>query len=241
MKNLTYWALIAICGIVGFQGCGSSGGKAPVALTPRCILPSDCSGHLVCIDRYCVNECAESKDCTGGARCIAVEGGGNSCQPPEKKLCTLNSDCSAGLVCGVDQQCRNQCHTDVDCPKNQRCTASSLLCADPKTDTNYDPTTNEFKPTAGGTGGTVADGGGTGGTPVDGSSSDGPAPTEGGGTDAGPGIDAMGTVLDGVTVAPSKSVRPGQGNIIITITQTAGGLSNPTTFDLGGLTVHADA
>src|SRR5579872_5821650 len=100
MKNLAYAVVVALCAVVGLQSCGGSNNNNAQALTPRCVLPSDCSGHLICIDRYCVNECVESKDCTGGARCIQVADG-NSCQPPEKKLCQLNSDCTAGLVCGI--------------------------------------------------------------------------------------------------------------------------------------------
>jgi hypothetical protein len=49
-------------------------------------------------------------------------------------------------VCGVDLQCRSQCQADVDCPKGQKCTSITKLCADPTVDKgNYDPLTNEFK------------------------------------------------------------------------------------------------
>jgi hypothetical protein len=124
------------------QGCGGSSGGSPK--TPMCVRASDCTGKLVCVQNFCVQQCVQSKDCSSGERCI-VATGGNSCQPPEKAACTYNSDCTIPLVCGVDLQCRNQCQTDVDCTTGQVCTSVSKLCADPAIDSNYNPLTNEFK------------------------------------------------------------------------------------------------
>ena len=126
-----------------FQGCGGGGSKA--SPTPVCAHPSDCSGQLVCIQGFCVQACATSKDCLSGERCIKASEG-NSCQPTQKTTCAYTSQCTTPLVCGVDLQCRNQCQTDVDCPGGV-CTSCSKLCVDPKTiDVNsYDPNTNELK------------------------------------------------------------------------------------------------
>ena len=135
--------------VPGLQGCGGSSGGAKQNATPVCVRPSDCTGALVCIQGYCVQQCVESKDCPSGERCIAGASAsvGNSCQPPEKTSCSYNSQCDP-LVCGVDLQCRSQCQADVDCPKGQKCTSVSKLCADPTIDkNNYDPVTNEFKTT----------------------------------------------------------------------------------------------
>ncbi|HET6284829.1 MAG TPA: hypothetical protein VFH73_27985, partial [Polyangia bacterium] len=145
---------------------GTCGGGASKPKTPQCQLPSDCKDPLVCIQTYCVKACNEGRDCPAGARCIkATEG--NSCQPFEKVTCSLNSQCTRPLVCGIDLQCRNQCMEDIDCTGGQRCTSVSHLCADPERDKNYDPVTNEFKPVDAGAGGATgtggADGGGTAG------------------------------------------------------------------------------
>ena len=132
--------------VPGIQGCGGSGGGAQNNPTPRCVRASDCSGALLCIQGFCVDACAESKDCPNGERCITAStaAGGNSCQPSEKAKCSYTSDCTLPLVCGVDLQCRSQCQTEVDCPKGQKCTSVSKLCADPSIDTNYNVATNEF-------------------------------------------------------------------------------------------------
>ena len=133
--------------VPGLQGCGGSSSSSQNSVTPHCVLASDCSGALLCIQGFCVEPCAESKDCPNGERCITAptKTGGNSCQPPEKASCTYASDCTVPLVCGVDLQCRSQCQADVDCPKGQKCTSQSKLCADPTIDTNYNPATNEFR------------------------------------------------------------------------------------------------
>jgi hypothetical protein len=97
---------------------------------------------------------------------------GTACQAPETVLCHYTSDCKAPLVCGADQECRNQCQSDVDCAgyNNQSdpqvCTVITHLCADPMVDKDYDPATMDFRTldasTSGG-GGAGGNGGGTGG------------------------------------------------------------------------------
>jgi hypothetical protein len=184
----------ALVGVVALLlgACGSS--AKPIV--KQCVLNSDCSGSLVCAQGYCVNQCVASRDCAGDARCIILPAPvGNVCQAPLKVTCSLNSDCSP-LFCGIDLECRNQCHTDVDCPSGQKCTSQSHLCADPAKDdaTHYDPTTNELVPapdagvdgpgpgaggSAGGQGGSSGSGGTTG--------SGGSAGTGGGAGTAGAG------------------------------------------------------
>src|SRR6185369_11490302 len=157
--------------LFGIASCGGGSSKPPP--TPQCVLSSDCIGLLSCVQGYCVKACDQSKDCPYSERCIkATEG--NTCQPLEKATCALNSQCTQPLVCGIDLQCRNQCNQDIDCPKGQKCTSVSHLCADPTLDKNYDPTKNEFKDTDGG----VTGAGGGGGTALVGV---GGAPGAGGG------------------------------------------------------------
>src|SRR5258708_1636159 len=146
MRNFVRCVFLVVASVaVGFQipGCGSSSPATPPA-TPSCVRKSDCKTPLICADSFCVAECEQSVDCSSGARCIKATDG-NTFQPPQKKICQFNSDCTPGLVCGTDGQCRNQCKADIDCLKGQKCTAVSLLCADPINDRDYDKTTNEFK------------------------------------------------------------------------------------------------
>lgn len=250
------------------QGCGGSSGGPKQGPTPVCVRPSDCSGQLVCIQGFCVQECTTSKDCLiSGGRCIKATGG-NSCQPPERTTCAYASDCTTPLVCGVDLQCRNQCQTDVDCPGG-RCTSISKLCADPKIDPNYDQATNEFKTIdAGSKLDSSASGPVDAGAPVDAPTTVPDASPEAGHPDvpavdaaladlpaidravAGPDVsgpdsplnfDAPALLADGIVVTPSPSVRQGQINVAITITRAAGGLSSAGLFDLGDLTARAQA
>jgi hypothetical protein len=244
-------------GLLGLAACG--GGGADQNPTPRCLRASDCTGALVCIQGFCVQECTESKDCPTGERCIPATGG-NSCQPPEKSTCTYTSECIIPLVCGLDQQCRAQCQSDVDCPHNQHCTSISKLCADPTIDKNYDPVTNEFVGTLdGGSLDTAAPPPVDAGVPPDASLPQpdvalpgpdlaavdappvydtAPADTGGSGSDVPLSYDAPALLVDGVTVTPSPSARQGQINLTLTINRAAGGLATAGLFDMGDLTVR---
>jgi hypothetical protein len=247
-------------------GCGGGGSGTPKGPTPHCVRASDCSGVLVCVQGFCVQQCAESKDCPTGERCIkATEG--YSCQPPEKSLCAYTSDCTTPLVCGLDLQCRSQCQSSVDCPPKQVCTSVSKLCADPTVDRNYDPVTNELAAVvdAG-----AQDGPGTvvavdaaivadtnPGTPdlplvgveagkpdaavaVEAASPDKPLPVDiaTAAVDVALNFDAPALAVDGVVVTPGPSVRQGQINVTITITRASGGLASAGLFDMGDLTVR---
>jgi hypothetical protein len=124
---------------------GCSSGSSKLTSTPQCVLASDCTTPLVCALQYCVKQCAESRDCPSGERCIKVANG-TICQPPETKMCQFNSQCTP-LVCGRDLQCRSACQADVDCPTGQKCTSMSMVCVDPVLDqATYDPVTNELRP-----------------------------------------------------------------------------------------------
>lgn len=154
-------------------------------------------GLLVCALGYCVKQCNISSDCPYNERCVTVnvgsgtdgggatdaaatDGGGTdggtaiapvvgtACQAPETVLCHLTSDCASPLVCGYDQECRDQCHTDRDCTgydntmDPQVCTVNTHVCVDPMLDKDYDPTTKDFRSLDGGVSG--AGGGGGGGS-----------------------------------------------------------------------------
>src|SRR3569623_1164074 len=179
------------------EGCSSSSKTPP---TIQCILASDCNDATKqCVQGYCVGMCTTSQDCPSGQRCVKYAdtagaagaagdtggaGGvsaaivpvsaGNICQVPEIKTCALNSDCTPGLFCAKDLQCRNMCNGDVDClggissAKPAKCTVSHY-CIDPVADaSNYAPTTNDFTPSVGAGGmsgtGAVTGAGGKGGS-----------------------------------------------------------------------------
>jgi hypothetical protein len=253
-----------VCVLVA--ACGSSDNNK-VNPTPRCVLPSDCSGALICVQGYCVQRCVESKDCSNGERCIPAAGG-NSCQPPEKSSCVYNTECTQPLVCGVDRQCRSQCQGDVDCPSKQYCTPLSKLCADPSIDKNIDPVTHDFIGAVDAGPGPVHPDAGVDVTvaqpdaaaPLDVSRADVPLTPDGPIVDAsavdraaaavdvpatGPetnlSFDAAALPADSVVVTPSPSIRQGQINVTITVTRAAGGLASAALFDMGDLTVRSQA
>jgi hypothetical protein len=201
--------------VVGLALVGCGGGSKPT--TPQCTLNSDCAKlstpGLVCALGYCVKPCNDSTDCPNNERCVTVtvtvtgdagvDGGasnggadsgvaqGTACQAPETVTCQYTSQCKMPLVCGIDQQCRDQCQADIDCPGGaagtQVCTVNTHLCADPAIDKDYDPTTRDFKVTSGGGGGAGnggASGSGNGGHSGNGGS--GAGGTAGGGVNACP-------------------------------------------------------
>ncbi len=173
MKNLGRIGVLLFA--AAWASCGGGSSKK---LTPSCIHNSECNPQLVCALGYCVNPCVTSKDCPAGQRCVtatvAADGTpiGTACQAPEAVTCHYNSQCEAPLICGIDQQCRNQCQTAADCPggllspPSQICTSVSHLCVDPAVDKSYNPATNDLNPPAGGAGGGAGSGapGGTSGT-----------------------------------------------------------------------------
>jgi hypothetical protein len=112
-----------------FPACGGSDEEEIRAarLLEGCLINSDCSDPLVCVFRKCHKQCATSRDCDEGERCVAGEDGTNVCQPDI--LCTYNSQCPGIQVCATDGECRDQCAADRDCVEEQVCTAG--VCAEP--------------------------------------------------------------------------------------------------------------
>jgi hypothetical protein len=111
-------------------GCSSSHRPPPGT---ACALNSDCASGLICTFGLCHEACRLNGDCPTGTLCVksgpAGDGGStNVCQLPVEATCVYNSQCKPPLVCARDEQCRNQCLTDVDCVSPQICTASKV-CA----------------------------------------------------------------------------------------------------------------
>jgi len=117
---------VAIVGGI-IAGCSTSPSRAGVA--KGCKLNSDCNPGLVCGFGLCHVECAESRDCQDGARCVLSSSGARLCLLDTETTCSTRVPCPSPLVCAVDGQCRNSCTTSNDCPKSQVC-ATSGFCAD---------------------------------------------------------------------------------------------------------------
>lgn len=159
-----------------------------------CALNSDCATGLICAFGFCHGACvpnAANGDCPAPELCvksdISVDAGVdagtvNVCQLPKELNCIYNSNCMAPLVCARDEQCRNQCQTDVDCVSPQVCTSSKVcaLTSQLVTGTNDVPLVTAGQ---GGTAGSQAIGtGGTGG--AKGTGTDGGSSSKDGSVDA---------------------------------------------------------
>ena len=101
--------------LVALLGC-----EQGLAVGDGCERTSDCAEPLVCAGRRCREECADDRDCEGGALCLPA-GPARACVPPDSEVpCRFVSDCPAFAVC-AEERCRVACSEDGDCPDGQRC------------------------------------------------------------------------------------------------------------------------
>ena len=105
------------------------GCQAQAAIGASCVRPSDCANPLTCSLGRCRPQCADSRDCPIGARCI----GGDTLAP----VCTLDTEnhcdahvCPSPLRC-VDDQCRTTCETHTECVDGE---CPSGTCIEPTND-----------------------------------------------------------------------------------------------------------
>lgn len=118
---------------VGQAGCSSSTVDEDVRLSvlgQHCLINSDCNDPLVCAFEACHAECVKSRDCDGGARCVAAARPYKVCLLDEERRCERKSDCPDGLDCGVDGECRDTCATANDCVEDQLCVSGTCADAD---------------------------------------------------------------------------------------------------------------
>lgn len=120
-----------LLGALATLGCESDVERrvALASLSSVCRINSDCSELLVCVFERCHQECATSRDCERGARCMRTEQGRNVCQLPADVACSDARPCPGEQVCGPDAECRDGCRSDDDCVTDQVCSAAT--CADP--------------------------------------------------------------------------------------------------------------
>ena len=127
----TAWAIVAtpvaVLVAIGTPSCSSSS-KTPEGLAQGCSINTDCNDPLICAFSLCHEQCAASRDCSGGEACVKINGNG-VCQLPSEAPCSATKACETGLVCGQDSQCRAPCMTVSDCLAGQLCTA--MVCYDP--------------------------------------------------------------------------------------------------------------
>lgn len=123
-------SLAVVLGSAATSGCHSDVDErlALAGLSAACRINSDCSAQLVCVFERCHQECATSRDCDDGARCVQGEQRRDVCQLPDERACDVRDSCPGLQVCGVDAECRDACSSDSVCIAEQIC--SSGTCAD---------------------------------------------------------------------------------------------------------------
>lgn len=201
-------------------GCGGGGSTTPTA-GGTCTLSSDCQDSLVCTSGRCHAQCAQSRDCDFGQRCVKI-GTNYVCQLQSEAKCVYNSDCASPLVCAVDLQCRAQCQADRDCTKGQVCTPITKVCAE-TTELNASGDLSAVVATT-----SSADGGASsGGSSDGGGSSQVDAPLA---TNAGAVTDFENAWKTAVTVDAGATGLDG-GTVIVQVLPTPAPTASATTLD----------
>jgi hypothetical protein len=111
---------------------------APGSYGKDCVLPSDCTGGLVCLAGRCGYECNEDLDCAAagiccrqhqcvtGAACGAPDAGGDAADAAFDGGCgcLANDDCDDGVWCNGDERCVAGCcqpALDTPCDSHNGC------------------------------------------------------------------------------------------------------------------------
>lgn len=111
--------------------CQSAAGEGAA-----CARASDCPSPLVCGLGRCRAECAQSRDCPIGARCLASAPGIGVCSIAAEATCT--DFCAAPLRC-ENNQCRTECTSDGDC-RAGRCV--NATCVEPTSGVDAGPSSD---------------------------------------------------------------------------------------------------
>jgi hypothetical protein len=218
LESLRPWqravAAVALALALGSLGQGCSTDATRVQVAGKCALNTDCDALLVCSFGVCHAQCAGSKDCNPGQRCVKSPAG-NVCQLVAESTCLRTSQCDPPLVCAVDEKCRNQCDTDRDCLSDQICAVGGF-CGDPAEIDSNRKLIDATSDSGSGMGSGGAPGsGGAGGKPGGGGSS---------GASAGGGAGALGA--DASTSCPVCTASDAC-HLAGTCDSTSGTCSNP--------------
>lgn len=116
------WCILALLGIL-VAGCGAEVGEGATGRS-ACTLNSDCDFGALCLERECVVQCREDRDCPSGETCAARGcapgdgvGGLDVTSPPEFDVGQdVGSDADSVGDAGLLADC------DGGCPEGQACT-----------------------------------------------------------------------------------------------------------------------
>ena len=197
--------------------------RAPEA-AKKCALNSDCMSPLVCgKDLSCRTECAADVDCPGG---------GTPKGTPGRQVCTASKTCADPAVDGAKYD-----PTTNDFVVPSTGAAGSTGAGGALAGTNGAAGSTGAAGDATGAAGSAAGSTGSAGAAAGSTGAAGSNPDAGTGA-AGATVDAgnpeVAEAVDMTTVTPNKSVHQGAA-VTITVTKTAGGLSNPMVVSFGAL------
>lgn len=86
-----------------------------------CATSSECAAPLACRLGRCRNECAASRDCPVGARCLLDTAGLGACSIASDDRCESGgTSCATGLTC-IGGRCVNTCTDAAECPTDGEC------------------------------------------------------------------------------------------------------------------------
>jgi hypothetical protein len=126
MNKLAALFLVQTLGLAA--GCGID---SRFALGSQCSLSSECDAPLVCRLERCRKQCAASRDCAAGLRCLVAQDGSGVCQLEEETTCLLDEDCPSTLICNPNNmQCGNECEPEEEGSSASRDCPSGELCVD---------------------------------------------------------------------------------------------------------------
>jgi len=90
--------------------------ESRVSLGSTCAVPGDCPGELSCLAGRCRVECATSRDCEEGRRCLRAASGVTACSTAPDDSCRSVEDCADPTfsLC-VESRCQTACVEDAEC------------------------------------------------------------------------------------------------------------------------------
>lgn len=188
-----------------------------------CILNSDCEGLLVCVFERCHEQCARSRDCPPGQRCVAGTGDTNVCLFRDESECITRQGCQSEQICSEDHECRDPCDDVDECVDEQLCTTSGECAEADEVDANGALIVEAA--TDGGDGGTSGGNGAEGGTSQGEAGEPSTSSTDGGGGGSGPSATvegAGGSTSSGGSTSAGGSAAAG-GNTSAGGSGTGGG------------------